>query len=138
MARGSAVRARLRALGLLILFPCGNISQWPDHLVSAWDVCGRSWRDGRVGRMLGFAARIISKWNGQGRRVGCQVLQGIQDGFCGCLTTVSTWALELKGLQRKPAYLYGGISVGLGITALVVIMGTLVWTHCVSKPICST
>jgi fluoride exporter len=32
-----------------------------------------------------------------GGRLGCQVLQGIQDGFCGCLTTVSTWVLELTG-----------------------------------------
>ena len=23
--------------------------------------------------------------------VGCQVLNGVMDGFCGCLTTVSTW-----------------------------------------------
>ena len=73
-----------------------------------------------------------------GGRVGCQVLQGIQDGFCGCLTTVSTWVMELKGLRRKHAYFYGAMSVGLGLTTLVVIMGTVIWTHGVSEPICST
>ncbi|KAI9051531.1 hypothetical protein LZ554_004577 [Drepanopeziza brunnea f. sp. 'monogermtubi'] len=35
--------------------------------------------------------------------VGCQVLEGIQDGFCGCLTTVSTWVSELSSLRRKHA-----------------------------------
>lgn len=71
-----------------------------------------------------------------GGRTGCQALQGVQDGFCGCLTTVSTWVLELKGLRRKHAYFYGGISVILGIAALVVIMGTLVWTRGVSDENC--
>jgi len=73
-----------------------------------------------------------------GGRTSCQALQGVQDGFCGCLTTVSTWVLELKGLRRKHAYVYGGISVGLGIAALVVIMGTLIWARGVSDPICGT
>jgi fluoride ion exporter CrcB/FEX len=42
--------------------------------------------------------------------LGCQALQGIQDGFCGCLTTVSTWVLELMSLRRRHAYIYGGLS----------------------------
>ncbi|KAK7751460.1 Fluoride export protein [Diatrype stigma] len=42
-----------------------------------------------------------------GRVVGCQVLQGVEDGFCGALTTVSTWVAELAGLRRRQAD-YGG------------------------------
>ncbi|KAG9241763.1 CrcB-like protein-domain-containing protein [Calycina marina] len=64
-----------------------------------------------------------------GGEIGCQVLQGIQDGFCGCLTTVSTLVLELKGLQRKHAYIYGGASAVLGFCFLITIMGSLVWTN---------
>ena len=60
--------------------------------------------------------------------VGCQVLQGVADGFCGCLTTVSTWAVELAALRRRNAYVYGGASVGGGLALLVVIMGSLRWT----------
>lgn len=43
--------------------------------------------------------------------VGCQVLQGVEDGFCGCLTTVSTWVSELAALRRSHAYKYGAASV---------------------------
>lgn len=59
--------------------------------------------------------------------VGCQVLQGVQDGFCGCLTTVSTWMLELKGLRRLHAYVYGACSVAIGLAVVVVVMGSLRW-----------
>ena len=60
-------------------------------------------------------------------RVGCQVLQGMEDGFCGCLTTVSTWVAELKGLKRWHAYAYGTASALCGLVFTVVIMGTVLW-----------
>jgi len=59
--------------------------------------------------------------------VGCQVLQGVEDGFCGCLTTVSTWVAELATLRRRNAYIYGGVSVTVGFGLLVAIMGGLRW-----------
>jgi CrcB protein len=60
--------------------------------------------------------------------LGCQALQGIMDGFCGCLTTVSTWVLELNGLKRAHGYFYGLASVVSGLSLLVLIMGTVRWT----------
>ncbi|KAK3996049.1 CrcB-like protein-domain-containing protein [Cladorrhinum sp. PSN332] len=60
--------------------------------------------------------------------VACQVLQGVQDGFCGCLTTVSTWVAELAALRRGHAYIYGGASVVAGLAVLVAIMGGLRWS----------
>ncbi|KEQ92597.1 hypothetical protein AUEXF2481DRAFT_31855 [Aureobasidium subglaciale EXF-2481] len=71
-----------------------------------------------------------------GGLIGCAVLQGIQDGFCGCLTTVSTWALELKGLRTSHAYRYGIVSVGVSFCLLVVIMGTVRWSVGFSAPAC--
>ncbi len=62
---------------------------------------------------------------GAGTRVGCQVLQGGMDGFCGCLTTVSTWVAELKGFRMRHAYKYGGVSIGMGLGLMVVIIGSL-------------
>ena len=69
--------------------------------------------------------------------VGCQVLQGIQDGFCGCLTTVSTWVAELSALRRRNAYKYGVTSVVVSLCFLVVIMGSMQWTRGFGGMVCS-
>lgn len=73
---------------------------------------------------------------GGGSFIGCQVLQGIIDGFCGCLTTVSTWVLELSDLRRRHAYFYGGLSVAVALCALVVEIGSLKWTRGLATPLC--
>lgn len=69
--------------------------------------------------------------------VGCQVLQGIEDGFCGCLTTVSTWVTELSSLRRRHAYRYGAISVIVALCFLIVIMGSMQWTRGFSELLCT-
>lgn len=69
--------------------------------------------------------------------VGCQVLQGVMDGFCGSATTVSTWVAELNGLSsRRHAYVYGLVSVVVSLAFLVVIMGSLFWTRGFAEPVC--
>lgn len=68
--------------------------------------------------------------------VGCQVLQGIEDGFCGCLTTVSTWVSELSSLRRSHAYTYGSASVVVALCFLIVIMGSMQWTRGFSEIVC--
>lgn len=61
--------------------------------------------------------------------LGCQILQGIEDGFCGCLTTVSTWVSELSALRRRHAWTYGAASVLVSFGVMVLIMGGLRWTE---------
>jgi len=73
-----------------------------------------------------------------GGRVGCQVLQGVQDGFCGCLTTVSTWVAEINGLKRRNGYVYAFVSVVGGLCLMVVIMGSVRWTVGFSSSVCDT
>ena len=73
-----------------------------------------------------------------GGMVGCQVLQGMADGFCGCLTTVSTWVVELKGLRLKHAYIYGLMSVGVGLGLMIVIVGSLQWTIGFKDVLCTS
>jgi CrcB protein len=63
-----------------------------------------------------------------GSVIGCQVLQGIEDGFCGALTTVSTWMLELDSLRRGHGYVYGASSVVVGVSVLTVVMGSVRWS----------
>ncbi len=71
-----------------------------------------------------------------GGMIGCQVLQGMADGFCGCLTTVSTWVAELTALRLKHAYFYGLMSVGVGLSLMIIIMGSLQWTNGFQMPLC--
>ncbi|EHA53003.1 hypothetical protein MGG_05253 [Pyricularia oryzae 70-15] len=69
---------------------------------------------------------------GAGGIIGCQVLQGLEDGFCGCLTTVSTWVAELVGLaakRRRDAYIYGATSVVAALAVGIAIMGGFRWSH---------
>lgn len=73
-----------------------------------------------------------------GGMVGCQVLQGMSDGFCGCLTTVSTWVVELKGLRLRHAYFYGLMSVGVALGLMVIIVGSLQWTDGFKSVLCTT
>lgn len=63
-----------------------------------------------------------------GGQIGCQVLQGVLDGFCGCLTTVSTWAMELTTLRRRHSYVYGLVTLGVGLVCTTLIMGMTKWT----------
>jgi fluoride ion exporter CrcB/FEX len=72
-----------------------------------------------------------------GGTVGCQVLQGVEDGFCGCLTTVSTWVAELNALRRRHAYVYGAVSVAVSLAVLVIIMGSLRWTRGFGELLCT-
>lgn len=81
--------------------------------------------------VAGLGAVVPAAWT------GCQVLQGVMDGFCGSLTTVSTWVAELNGVAtRRHGYLYGVVSVGVGLGLLVVIMGSLLWTRGFDGPVC--
>ncbi len=60
--------------------------------------------------------------------IGCQVLQGLQDGYCGTLSTVSTFVTELTALQKKHSYVYGSISVFVGLIPFILIDGIEYWT----------
>jgi fluoride ion exporter CrcB/FEX len=100
--------ASLRLNGRIVTFPLGTFVV----NIAGTAVLGMAWDLAHV--PLGGA-------------VGCQVLQGLQDGFCGCLTTVSTWVAELATLRRMNAYVYGLMSVGVGLGLLVAIMGGLKW-----------
>lgn len=68
--------------------------------------------------------------------LGCQVLRGVEAGFCGCLTTVSTWVAEMNALGGRRAVTYGVVSVTVAFSSLVIIMGGMRWGHGFATPLC--
>lgn len=60
---------------------------------------------------------------------GCNAMIGIEQGFCGCLSTVSTFAVEAKSIRSrlwKTTYVVS--SVVLGHLLVLVIVGGVKWS----------
>jgi len=63
----------------------------------------------------------------------CSLLQGLGDGYCGCLTTVSTFAAEVITLRGWLSWLYVLASWVVGQLLLLVIMGPSYWVGHVNQ-----
>lgn len=63
----------------------------------------------------------------------CSLLEGLGDGYCGCLTTVSTFAAEVDALEGWKALFYVILSWMVGQLLLLVIMGSSFWAGHVSE-----
>ncbi|KAI0481078.1 CrcB-like protein-domain-containing protein [Xylariaceae sp. FL0804] len=131
---GAAEAWRGRATFALVFAPLGCLARFYASLL----LNGRGGRRGAafplgtfavnmVGTAVLGAAYDLAHSPAADGAVGCQVLQGVEDGFCGCLTTVSTWVAELAALRRRHAYVYGAASVVGAYAIMVAVMGGLRW-----------
>lgn len=67
---------------------------------------------------------------------GCDVLVGLDDGFCGCLTTVSTFMVELCTLTMSPSYIYGSFSIITSFVGMLLILGLYNWIIGLTNAVC--
>lgn len=118
--------ASLKLNGLVPSFPLGTFAV--NMLGSA--VLAMCWDVQHVGVGVGGAVG--------GGLVSCQVLVGVQDGLCGCLTTVSTWVAEINALRRRHAWQYASASIVGAFCLMVAIMGSVRWGVGWSDPVCAT
>ncbi|KZT12499.1 uncharacterized protein LAESUDRAFT_638756 [Laetiporus sulphureus 93-53] len=65
----------------------------------------------------------------------CDVLVGLVNGYCGCLTTVSTFAAEVAALENKKSWFYIMLSVVTSQCVLLLILGPSYWAGNVSNEI---
>ncbi|KAJ2808442.1 hypothetical protein H4R21_000031 [Coemansia helicoidea] len=66
----------------------------------------------------------------------CNVLAALADGFCGCLTTVSTFAVELTEMPARKSALYMALSVVAAQAFFLPIAGIYFKTAAVDYPTC--
>lgn len=93
-------------------------------LLAVFNLLGR-------GKLPGNNRRIVN------HVMGCHVLNGLDDGFCGALTTVSTFVAELFALRTWFSYRYGISSIMVGFAMFILILGSYNWTVGLTDPYCS-
>ncbi|KAG8962441.1 hypothetical protein FRC03_004248 [Tulasnella sp. 419] len=61
----------------------------------------------------------------------CYMLIGLGDGYCGCLSTVSTFVVELRTLKYRKGLVYFLVSVILAQVVTVLIVGSAMWSKAI-------
>lgn len=78
-----------------------------------------------------FVAQNVGEANQNRLSVGitaCHALYGVQEGFCGCLSTISTFAVELQNIKTRRAVGYSFGSWLIGLIICVIIVGSPWWS----------
>lgn len=91
-----------------------------------------------LGTALLAAFHVLQSKNNPLSPNACSILQGLDDGFCGCLTTVSTFAAEIREFPARKAVRYAIVSWVLGQVMMVLIFGISLWTGHADKEITCT
>ncbi|TFK23234.1 hypothetical protein FA15DRAFT_687942 [Coprinopsis marcescibilis] len=85
------------------------------------------------GSALLAASHVLQGVNPPVSPNACSILLGLVDGYCGCLTTVSTFAAEIYDLEWWKGCRYVLLSWGLGQLMMVTIFGIPQWSGHVSN-----
>jgi CrcB protein len=66
----------------------------------------------------------------------CNALYAIEEGFCGCLSTVSTFAVEMRSIKARWKWIYVGASILTGHLIVLAIVGGVSWSSAGLGPSC--
>ncbi|KAI9017957.1 CrcB-like protein-domain-containing protein [Phycomyces nitens] len=80
-----------------------------------------------------LAALALSLSGPQISSMSCAVVQALADGFCGCLTTISTFMVELNTLSMRRSYVYGMTTIVIAQCLMFVILGPYIWVKGVDQ-----
>ena len=75
------------------------------------------------------ATLLLQTHLGSTNALADDALVGMATGLCGCLTTVSTFVVELGSLPLGASYLYGASSILVAHAGLVVVRGGYIWSR---------
>lgn len=84
-----------------------------------------------------FAAQRLPSSDAATSHTRCDALYAIQQGFCGCLSTVSTFAVEARAIHKRGwnwAYVLG--SVVAGHVLVMAVVGGVHWGGATYGPSC--
>lgn len=107
-------------------FPLGTFTAnlWGTLLLAIFTLLGRGKLPGNT--LSQIVTNVLS----------CHVLTGLDDGFCGALTTVSTFVVELFGLNTLHSYRYGFYSIASSYIVTMLVLGSYNWTVGLTNPVC--
>ncbi|CAO3622302.1 unnamed protein product [Cunninghamella blakesleeana] len=78
---------------------------------------------------LVLAIISIFRYNISTSPLSCVVIAALADGFCGCLSTISTFVVEITTLNLGDKYIYASTSIITGQCIMFVVLGSFIWTH---------
>ena len=82
-----------------------------------------------IGSWVLAGVTVISKFGLDYYDVELQaVLYGVSVGFCGCLSTISTFVAEIDAMPNRSAYRYGLVSTLVAQAGIVLIYNVYAWT----------
>ncbi|KAF0378378.1 CrcB-like protein-domain-containing protein [Gigaspora margarita] len=126
----ATIQVHQRILFAIVFAPIGTLTRWQlsrfNSSMSSFpigtfiaNVCGSA----TLGVL--FLLRNGTVYSG----IKCETLIGLSDGFCGCLTTISTFTSEIIILPRRHAYKYALTSIVTGQVAMIFLVGIYSWIN---------